>query len=45
MCTQYMQLTARGVTITFATGDGGVASTPGVSCTGKAFPPTFPTCP
>lgn len=40
-----MQLTARGVSITFATGDGGVASTPGVSCKGKPFPPTFPTCP
>ncbi|KAF7353862.1 Subtilisin-like protein [Mycena venus] len=45
MCDSYMQLTARGVSILFATGDGGVASTPGVSCSGKAFPPTFPTCP
>ncbi|KZV66822.1 subtilisin-like protein [Peniophora sp. CONT] len=45
LCNQYMALTSRGVTITFATGDGGVASTPGVSCNGKAFPPTFPTCP
>lgn len=40
-----MQLTSKGVSILFATGDGGVASTPGVSCSGKAFPPTFPTCP
>ncbi|KAJ7215326.1 subtilisin-like protein [Mycena haematopus] len=45
MCNSYMQLTARGVSILFATGDGGVASTPGVSCNNKAFPPTFPTCP
>ncbi|CAK5270750.1 unnamed protein product [Mycena citricolor] len=45
MCNSYMQLTARGVSILFATGDGGVASTPGVSCSGRAFPPTFPTCP
>ncbi|CAK5270753.1 unnamed protein product [Mycena citricolor] len=45
MCNSYMQLSARGVSILFATGDGGVASTPGVSCSGTAFPPTFPTCP
>ncbi|KAF8322236.1 subtilisin-like protein [Clavulina sp. PMI_390] len=45
LCNSYMQLTSRGVSILFATGDGGVASTPGVSCTNKAFPPTFPTCP
>jgi len=45
LCDQYMQLTSRGVSITFASGDGGVASTPGVECTGEAFPPTFPTCP
>ena len=45
MCDAYMQLTSRGVSITFASGDGGVASTPGVQCNGKAFPPTFPTCP
>ncbi|KAI0031217.1 subtilisin-like protein [Vararia minispora EC-137] len=45
MCDQYMQLTSRGVSITFASGDGGVASTPGVSCNNSPFPPTFPTCP
>ncbi|KAF7324468.1 Subtilisin-like protein [Mycena sanguinolenta] len=45
MCNSYMQLTARGVSILFASGDGGVASTPGVQCTNKPFPPTFPTCP
>ncbi|KAJ7700763.1 subtilisin-like protein [Mycena rosella] len=45
MCNSYMQLAARGVSILFASGDGGVASTPGVSCTGTAFKPTFPTCP
>ncbi|KAF5391735.1 hypothetical protein D9757_001780 [Collybiopsis confluens] len=45
LCNSYLQLTTRAVTITFATGDGGVASTPGVQCNGKPFPPTFPTCP
>ncbi|KAJ7184560.1 subtilisin-like protein [Mycena filopes] len=45
MCDSYMQLTARGVSIMFASGDGGVAATPGESCSGKAFLPTFPTCP
>ncbi|KAJ4467466.1 subtilisin-like protein [Lentinula edodes] len=44
-CNAIMQLTSRGVSVTFASGDGGVASTPGVQCTGKPFPPTFPTCP
>ncbi|KAE9406774.1 family S53 protease [Gymnopus androsaceus JB14] len=45
LCNTYLQLTSRGTSITFASGDGGVASTPGVQCTGKPFPPTFPTCP
>ncbi|KAF7298358.1 Subtilisin-like protein [Mycena kentingensis (nom. inval.)] len=46
MCDAYAQLSARGVSILFATGDGGVASTPGVQCSnGRPFPPTFPTCP
>ncbi|KAJ6554255.1 family S53 protease [Mycena capillaripes] len=45
LCDSYMQLTARGVSILFASGDGGVAATPGESCDGKAFLPTFPTCP
>ncbi|KZP17323.1 subtilisin-like protein, partial [Athelia psychrophila] len=44
LCNAYMQLTAKGVSILFATGDGGVASTPGVKCS-ATFPPTFPTCP
>lgn len=35
LCNSYLQLTSRGVSILFATGDGGVASTPGVSCSGK----------
>jgi len=43
MCNSYMQLTARGVSILFASGDGGVAATPGEKCT--TFLPTFPTCP
>ncbi|KAJ6455960.1 subtilisin-like protein [Mycena vitilis] len=43
MCNSYMQLTARGVSILFASGDGGVAATPGETCT--TFLPTFPTCP
>ncbi|CAK5271630.1 unnamed protein product [Mycena citricolor] len=45
MCNSYMQLSARGVSILFASGDGGVASTPGVQCNGTAFAPTFPSCP
>ncbi|KAF7986027.1 hypothetical protein HWV62_41376 [Athelia sp. TMB] len=44
LCNAYMQLSAKGVSILFASGDGGVASTPGVSCS-ATFPPTFPTCP
>jgi tripeptidyl-peptidase-1 len=44
LCNSYMQLTSRGVSILFATGDGGVASTPGVQCN-VTFSPTFPTCP
>lgn len=44
LCNAYMQLTAKGVSILFASGDGGVASTPGVKCS-ATFPPTFPTCP
>ncbi|KAJ7819065.1 family S53 protease, partial [Mycena olivaceomarginata] len=43
MCNSYMQLTARGVSILFASGDGGVAAAPGETCT--TFLPTFPTCP
>ncbi|KAJ7490986.1 subtilisin-like protein [Mycena latifolia] len=43
MCNAYMQLTARGVSILFASGDGGVAAAPGETCT--TFLPTFPTCP
>ncbi|KAJ7684370.1 subtilisin-like protein [Mycena polygramma] len=44
MCDSYMQLTARGVSILFASGDGGVAATPGETCSSK-FLATFPTCP
>lgn len=44
MCDAYMQLTARGVSILFASGDGGVAATPGETCSAM-FLPTFPTCP
>ncbi|KAF7986028.1 hypothetical protein HWV62_41378 [Athelia sp. TMB] len=46
LCNSYMQLTAKGVSILFASGDGGVASTPGVQCNSTTgFPPTFPSCP
>ncbi|KZV66821.1 family S53 protease [Peniophora sp. CONT] len=45
LCDQYMALTSRGVTITFSTGDGGVAAVPGGSCVGEAFVPTSPACP
>ncbi|KAJ7580208.1 subtilisin-like protein [Mycena floridula] len=44
MCNAYMQLTAKGTSILFATGDGGVAATPGETCSAM-FNPTFPTCP
>ncbi|KAJ6567134.1 subtilisin-like protein [Mycena capillaripes] len=44
MCDSYMQLSARGVSILFASGDGGVAATPGETCS-KSFLATFPTCP
>ncbi|KZP17031.1 family S53 protease [Athelia psychrophila] len=43
LCNAYMQLTARGVSILFATGDGGVAASPDANCT--TFQPSFPTCP
>ncbi|KAJ3819843.1 subtilisin-like protein [Lentinula raphanica] len=43
-CDAIMQLASRGVSVTFASGDGGVASSPGLSCEG-GFPPTWPTCP
>ncbi|KZV99716.1 hypothetical protein EXIGLDRAFT_745985 [Exidia glandulosa HHB12029] len=43
MCNTYMQLTARGVSIMFASGDGGVAAAPGERCT--TFLPSWPTCP
>jgi len=39
-----MQLTARGTSILFASGDGGVAATPGEQCSAM-FNPTFPSCP
>jgi len=44
LCNSYMQLTSRGVSILFASGDGGVAATPGESCS-ATFLATFPTCP
>ncbi|KAK0502015.1 family S53 protease-like protein [Armillaria luteobubalina] len=45
MCNAYMSLSARGVSILFSSGDGGVAgSQPGKTCT--SFIPTFPAgCP
>ncbi|KAJ6473797.1 family S53 protease [Mycena sanguinolenta] len=46
MCDSYMQLTARGVSILFASGDGGVDGAGGGNCAvGAPFVPTFPTCP
>ncbi|KAJ3741833.1 subtilisin-like protein [Lentinula detonsa] len=44
-CNAIMQLASRGVSVTFASGDGGVASSPDLQCEGSPFPPTFPTCP
>jgi len=44
MCNSYAQLGARGVTLLFASGDGGVAGIQAESC--STFVPTFPsTCP
>ncbi|KAF5392819.1 hypothetical protein D9757_000904 [Collybiopsis confluens] len=45
MCDAFMKLTARGVSILYATGDGGVASSPGVDCDGEPFLAAWPTCP
>jgi len=44
LCNAYMQLGARGVTISFASGDGGVSGSQSQTCT--TFIPTFPSgCP
>ncbi|PIL23443.1 hypothetical protein GSI_14754 [Ganoderma sinense ZZ0214-1] len=47
LCTAYGQLGARGTSILFASGDGGVSgSQSSNACNGKAFVPTFPSgCP
>lgn len=47
LCTAYGQLGARGTTILFASGDGGVSgSQSSTACDGAAFVPTFPSgCP
>ncbi|KLO12132.1 subtilisin-like protein [Schizopora paradoxa] len=44
LCNAYMQLGARGITVLFSSGNGGVAGESSASCT--SFVPTFPsTCP
>ncbi|KAJ3796567.1 subtilisin-like protein [Lentinula aff. detonsa] len=45
MCDAFMKLTARGVSILYATGDGGVASSPGGKCDDEPFLAAWPTCP
>ncbi|KIK68209.1 hypothetical protein GYMLUDRAFT_68091 [Collybiopsis luxurians FD-317 M1] len=45
MCDAFMKLTSRGVSILYATGDGGVASSPDGNCDGKPFLAAWPTCP
>ncbi|KAJ4490304.1 subtilisin-like protein [Lentinula aciculospora] len=45
MCDAFMKLTARGVSILYATGDGGVASSPGAECDNEPFLAAWPTCP
>ncbi|KAI0631107.1 family S53 protease-like protein [Trametes polyzona] len=47
MCNGYAKLSARGISVLFASGDGGVAgSRQNPACDGKAFIPTFPaSCP
>lgn len=42
MCNLYMQLGARGVSVMFASGDGGVSGLQLRACKGKPFMPTFP---
>ncbi|KIK68208.1 hypothetical protein GYMLUDRAFT_237294 [Collybiopsis luxurians FD-317 M1] len=44
-CDAFMKLTARGVSILYASGDGGVASSPGEECDGEPFLAAWPTCP
>ncbi|KAF7982625.1 hypothetical protein HWV62_27045 [Athelia sp. TMB] len=46
LCNIYMQLGARGVSVLFASGDGGVSGLELGACKDKLFMPTFPsTCP
>ncbi|CAK5263983.1 unnamed protein product [Mycena citricolor] len=46
LCDSYLQLTARGVSLLFASGDGGVAASPALLCNpGDPFEVSFPTCP
>ena len=47
LCNAYAQLGARGVSILYASGDGGVSgSQANNACNGQAFVPTFPSgCP
>ncbi|KAJ7283220.1 subtilisin-like protein [Mycena rebaudengoi] len=44
LCDAYAMLAARGVSIMFSSGDGGVAATPGNRCY-STFAPVFPSCP
>ncbi|EJD49915.1 subtilisin-like protein [Auricularia subglabra TFB-10046 SS5] len=45
ICDAYQQLTARGVSILFASGDGGVAAAPDTQCDGEKFVASWPACP
>ncbi|EJD49914.1 subtilisin-like protein [Auricularia subglabra TFB-10046 SS5] len=45
MCDAYQQLTARGVSILFASGDGGVSGGQPTECTGEKFIAATPACP
>lgn len=45
ICDAYQQLTARGVSILFASGDGGVAAAPNTQCDGEQFVASWPACP
>ncbi|KAJ7159069.1 subtilisin-like protein [Mycena crocata] len=44
LCDGYMALSARGVSILFSSGDGGVAATQGTQCYGGKFLAAFPSC-
>ena len=46
LCDDYMQLSARGTSVLYSSGDGGVSGAQSASCPGNLFVATFPSgCP